>query len=297
MILKRRSKLDNITVLANRTMSAFPLSIGTSLAFESLFNGPNPPYDPEREIPQKVDINDYKLFLINVDTLIRNIMGSVDTEIKESLSPKAIYNTLLDEINLIIDILNNEGQGFIKPYFYHRSYDFVKYSFHRSKVVRFYQLNTKKQEHNANQIKGVINLLKKDKNEQVNFVMSDLYIKVNENALILTHIPYDLLSYKNFKKLDLIESHTGILKTRKLYYTKFYDAKKLELENIPFQRKLLATFGDHVMFRPFPIKIRYDLIQLSKQYGWTAVTNEHKVTEDINRHLADLGYKFEYNNM
>ena len=289
--------MTDMSVLINRTMSAFPLSIGTSLAFESLFTGPLEPYDPDREIPQKVNIEDYKIFLINVDTLIRNIKGSVDTSIKESLRPKAIYDTLIEEINIIKDILLNEGNNYVTPYFYHRSYDFVKYSFHRAKNVRFYTTNTKKQEISNNQDKGVINLLKKNNTDIVNFVIMDLHKKVRENALIFTHVPYDLLSYTSFNKLDLLESHTGKLKDRSLYYTKFYDAKKFDLETIPFQRKMLATFGDHVMFRPFPIIIRQGLIELSKNMGWTAVTSESKVTNDIKRYYSDLGYKVEYDNM
>ncbi len=160
---------DALSVLAERTVSAFPLSIGTSLAFESLFDGRQAPYDNERELPSRINIDDYKIFLINVGTLIRNII-----------------------------------------------------------------------------------------------------------------------------KLDLLESHTGVLKTRKEFNTKYYDYKKLELENMPFQRKLLAIFGDHVLFKPYPLKIRQVFIDVARKSKWTPITSEYKVDNDINMYVADLGIKQEF---
>jgi len=54
---------DNYTAgatLASRTVSAFPISIGTSLAFESVFFPRQPSYDPERQIPNRVEVTQYQ---------------------------------------------------------------------------------------------------------------------------------------------------------------------------------------------------------------------------------------------
>lgn len=292
--------MDYIKVLASRATSAFPLSIGTSLAFETLFEGVQSPYDPERKIPEHVDISKYNIFMINVDTLVRNIIGAIPTQDAESLTPQAILLTLQEEIRYIIDILNiHDPLKTVKLYFYSRNYTLIKKTFIKSRIVRFYEPHTQKQIILSSQIYGTVNLLKKDKD--YDFIHYDIGVKlyptVAETALIFTHIPYDLLVDSSFRNLSLLESHTGLVKTKKDFWTKYYDSKKLDLSNIPFQRKLLAMFGDHVMFKPTSMIIRKDIIELAQKCKWTSVTTESKVNLDFNTRLADLGIRLEYSNM
>jgi hypothetical protein len=281
-------------------MSAFPLSIGTSLAFETLFDGVQTPYDPERKIPEKGNIQNYGVFLINVDTLVRNIIGALPSDNSELVIPKVLVMALEEEIMYIINIVKeNNPLGTVNLYFYSRNYSLIKKSFIRSSIVRFYEPHTQKQLLNSSQMYGTVSLLKKNRN--FDFVKYDLGIelfpKVAQTALIFTHIPYDLLVGSSFKSIHLLESHTGIIKSRKDFWTKYYDAKKLDLSNIPFQRKLLAIFGDHVMFKPTPIIVRKDVMDLAKKCNWTSVTSESKVNLDFNTRLADLGIRVEYNKM
>lgn len=70
-----------------RTVSAFPLSVGTSLALESVFNGVQEPIDPNRVIPQKVEINNYDAFWINVGTLFRNLYNALNKDSIKFLRP------------------------------------------------------------------------------------------------------------------------------------------------------------------------------------------------------------------
>lgn len=284
-----------ISPLADRAMSAFPLSIGTSLALESLFRGRQDPYDPQREIPKVDNIEDYKLILINVHTLIRNIVGSVDYRSAEFLSEKEIIIALRQEILTIIDILKHEGEGKIAPYFYSRNYTLIKKTFFKAKTVRFQEPNTAKQITADNQITKTLKLLKNDTEfDFVKWVGLSLIDRVNTSAIIISHIPYDLLSWDKFNKLDLLESHTGLLKTRKDFYTKYANSKKVDLSNMPFQRRLLAIFGDHVMFKSFPQQARQLIIDLATNFNWTAVTTEEKVNHDVRLHLSDIGLKQEY---
>jgi hypothetical protein len=51
--------------LSTRTISAFPLSISTSLALESIFTPKLPPYDPNRIIPEHINLIDYQEIWIN----------------------------------------------------------------------------------------------------------------------------------------------------------------------------------------------------------------------------------------
>lgn len=292
--------MDAISILSARTMSAFPLSIGTSLAFESVFDGVQPPYDPTRKIPEKINIMNYNVFLINVSTLVRNIIGAIPTQEAESLTPRALLMALEDEIRYIIDIVKiHDTLGNVNIYFYSRNYTIIKQTFSRSRIVRFYEAHTAKQINLQNQIEGTVKLLRK--NPEFEFVHYDLgvnlYPKSTLSALLFTHVPYDLLVNESFRILNLLESHTGLLKSRKDFWTKYYDAKKLDLSNIPFQRKLLAIFGDHILFKPTPIIIRQDIIALAKKCQWTSVSSLSKINTDFNTRLADIGIRHEYNSM
>jgi hypothetical protein len=285
---------DPISILSGRAMGAFPLSIGTSLAFESLFDGRQAAYDPERKLPPRIKIDDYSYMLINVATLIRNIVTSITGDEVYSLNSNAILLALKEEINTIIDIFSNEGQNKLKLYFYVREYKFVK-RLSSSKLVVFREAHTEKQKILEGQLYSTERDLKKIPDlDFIHYVGSELHKSVSKNALILTNVAYDLLSYNKFDTLNLLESHTGLLKTRKDFYTKFIDGKKLELSNIPFTRKLLAVFGDSIIYKQMPMFVRKQIIELAHARKWTAVTTETKVDFDVANFASDLGLKIEF---
>lgn len=268
----------------NRTVSAFPLSIGTSLAFESLFNGRQPSYDPERKI-ERVDIKDYTQILINVWSLHRNIIGAFTTEQQGVLNSNLLYQLFAEELELIEDLCFNEGEGKIRPIFYLPSYESIYLRSHKNILLR--KEHTQKQLHIKALFEGSIKNLNKDKiiNEKIIQIDSHLAGGVNLQSLILTHVPYDLLSHKRFKQLDLIESHTGTLKKRSDWPSKYHKGK--EIPFIPFQEKLLKILGDSVMFHPQFSKIRHLLIEIAKKGKWTAFTTEEKVRFDLDLHLRE----------
>lgn len=267
--------------LSNRTISAFPLSIGTSLAFESLFEGRLAPYDASREIPNQVNISGYAEIWINLATLVRNILGAVTKEDAVTASPEAVYSALLTEIDVIKSILEVEGKGTCKPIFYYCSYKTLMLH-QRSKLVKFRQDKTALQKLNTHRLLKVMALLFKD-NVQSNIVSLDTEIKPESltKALILTHFPVDLLSYKHFRKLDLIESHTGRLKPRHLWYTKYYDVPGANMSILPFTRKLLLIFGDHVMISPMDIRFRRLILETAAARNWTSMTTDAKILMDL----------------
>jgi hypothetical protein len=285
---------DYIEIMSGRAMSAFPLSIGTSLAFESLFAGRQSPYDPDREIPKHINIFEYQTFLINVGTLIRNIVSSVPTEEMYSLNYRAVLMALQGEIDTIIDIMNNEGQNRVELYFYVRDYKFT-HKLSSSPLVMFKAPNTEKQKILENiyyrSERGTRSI---DSAPFIHHVSRDLIHKSHKKALILTSMPYDLLSFNIFSSLDLLESYTGVVKTRKEFYTKLHEGKKLGLENIPYIRRMLAIFGDSHLYKPMPMNIRKIVLDLAATMRWTPVTTEERVKNDIYYHQADLGLKKEY---
>lgn len=268
--------------LAKRTTGGFALSIGTSLAFESLFEARQAPYDPDRIIPQKIDIRHYNEIWINLATLYRNIVGSLaDKNDYIKLGEFELAHAVVFEIEMIMSLMQNEGHNLCTPIFYYCEYKSI-YKRQYPSAVKFRQDGSDSQKHNTHMlIKTMKALFDNVSGGNVYKLNSELIPKSKSNALIITHMPYDLLSYTNFNRLELLESHTGKLKGRNLWYTKYYSVGSESLNTLPFLRKLLLLFGDHVMIQPTDIRFRRLILEISRNRRWSPLTTESKVTLDL----------------
>lgn len=272
------------TILNERVVSGFPLSIGTSLAMESIFQPRQPVYDPERKIPQQVSLANYETIYINLATLYRNLIGAIDKTQIPRLNPQIVASTLEEEIGVINDLFSMEGGGIVKPIYFHSEYRRV-----RGLKVPGFRLREPTTE---NQVK-YYDLQEKtfklmDKHTDTNMRIRDtLDPDRHEKSLILTHQPYDLLAYKRFHTLDLLESNTGVLKPRSRWSSKFYPVSGENMINIPFTRKLLYIFGDKHLIHPMPLVLRKQVLEIAQKYRWTAATTEEKVDVDFHLGIQD----------
>lgn len=266
---------------SDRTTSAFPLSIGTSMAFESLFKGVQPSYDATREIPQMVDYSKYDIIYINLKTLLRNIIGSLSLDDQKAPNTNTLYNTLVNEIEIITNILRTDTNNLLKPLFYYTGYPSLK-ELSRKKVINLRTSNTEKQKIAEVMEEKILDHVFKLRNVYSieKSTIHDLRVK-NLRALIITHIPFDLLGYKRFKQLDLLESHTGKLKHFNQFNSKYFPVPNVNMDKLPFNFFLLAILGDKVMFKPYPMKIREAVMEVSNKKKWTPLTNNIKVKGDI----------------
>lgn len=271
--------------LAERAMSAFPVSIGTSLALESIFPPRQPAYDESRVIPNKIEITKYQEFWININTLFRNFIGSIDKNTFLTTSPGEMAQVLYGEIGVIKSLLTVEGKGVCRAVFYACTYD-KQYKGHQHKAVMFRHDNTDYQKAVAAAYMKVVGYLAK-MDDSVKLLDDTLTPDKKIKALILTHYPYDLVSAHNFDKLDLIESNTGKLKTRAQWWTKYYKLPGAELNTLPFNDKLLKIFGDHVMFQPMDIRFRRMIYDVSVQRRWTPFTTIAKMNMDVELTFKD----------
>ncbi len=99
-----------------------------------------------------------------------------------------------------------------------------------------------------------------------------------------THLACDLLSYRTSLKLQLLESHTGELKKRLVWNTKYKKITTVELNNLPFNEKLLYILGDNTgMVQPLNIKIRRALGDVATSNNWTPNTTVDRVVFDTNK--------------
>lgn len=98
-------------------------------------------------------------------------------------------------------------------------------------------------------------------------------------CVLLTHLPTDMLSYYRFPSMALLESHTGIVKERKDWWTKLNVKKDQPV--IPFHKEMLLIFGDKNMISPQPLAIRKRLLEISEKCRWHSLTTMSKVMNDI----------------
>lgn len=263
-----------VNPLAGRTMSSFALSIGTALAFESLFKGDRPPYDLTRVIPQHIKITDYDELWVNVGTLLRNIHSSVPAGTQASMSAVDLFLTLEQEIDIIRSLVMDNSQNRVKLVLYATDDKRMKA---RHPHAKFRVDITERQIAYTALTELVLNeYLKRHSNVPGVMVFHEVLTPPNKKtALIITHDAYDLLSWQAFEQLHLLESNTGLLKKRAMWYTKYHSGK--DLMRIPFNSCFMQIFGDKVHFHPFPMKDRVIVKNMADDRQWTTQTTKDRL--------------------
>ena len=265
--------------LHERATSGFALSIPTGLAMETLFAPRAPVYDPERVVPDRVQVSNYSRLYINVLTLIRNAYESVDRTVIPRLVPSHMADVIRQEIETIQSLCKEEAGGIIEPVFFFNNYDEL---FPRSsKIFQRREDKTLLQRQARFIYERAEALLMRDLPYLQRFYL-DIHGQ-STSALILTHIPADLLSYRRFSKLDMLESYTGRFKTQLQWGSKYYPVPEEDMERLPFCRQLLSVFGDKVLVPPLPIKARREVMEVAKAARWTPMTTPSKVSGDLMR--------------
>ena len=245
--------------LKDRPMSGFPVSMGTGLSLETLFTPIQEVYDPERTVTKVEDIHQFTHCLINVSTLLRNMISSYNFEQLVSIRKQEFLTTTIEEISFIK--LHFMSQQFPVS-FYIDTYRSVKDSYQSKNRLR--TVTTDKAILVDTITQYCLDNLRK--NADVITTNSKLPPSSQDHMLVLTHIPYDLISYRHFRSLTLLESNTGMIKPRELWYSKYYPIPDKDMSFLPLLEYPLSIFGDHVMFRPSKLQDRLNLYtQLLKQ--------------------------------
>jgi hypothetical protein len=266
------------------------MSIGTSIALQSVLGLPtafseedwgkaiivapisNPPY------------KQYDSILINVRTLVRNFLNSLPSKELPFIKSDDVILSLIGEMMLCDEIIVGHTRGGLHRVFYTLDYDYVIKEYSSESIKK---PNTEKQIHyaalEADCVYGLCN-------GQVPVDLRFYGKSIGDNfdkSLMLSHMPIDLLSRYQFDLLALVESHTGKIKTRNEWYTKFGSSNKEELINIPFTEATLKVFGDGQLISPQPISVRNQLLECSQKGNWIYSTSKDKMRSDINRYVQE----------
>lgn len=257
--------------ISERTLGQLPLSIATSLAIETIIG-----IHPENKVT-KLPILEYNQLWINLKTLFRNFEGALHKE--SSTTTKETADGLLEEIDKIKEIISEYSNGKTKVIFYVSNYKDMESAYKHASIRGD---TTVLQKDMTDRYKKSIGYVLKTHEHDPDFRVFDRKLKGDKlsDVLILTHIPYDLISYREFHKLVLLESHTGKLKEKSLWYTKYLNGSNLAI--IPFREDLLQVFGDKETFKPMNIDVRNDIIALAEKYRWSSATTTDKIRYGIN---------------
>ncbi len=258
-------------MLIQKELGTIPISVSTALALEALFM-------PEEEKP-----SEYKgqSLWFNIRTLYRNLITTILPD--QEYDNKMVISDLLEEINTIIEILSDYGVcGKNKIVFYINSHQSLPKIFSNAKLKI---PKTQKQILYFNNEKIVLEAFVK------NFVSNEKYtVKIGDykldgedsDAIILTHMPIDLLSRYRFSNLLLLESHTGKLKPQSVWNSKLTGG--IKNHRIPFNSFTIQVIGDNsTNFYSYSIIYKSALLELAKESNWSTITGSEKFINDISK--------------
>lgn len=251
----------------------YPVNIPTSLALESLMG-----IHPERKWPKPPHLN-YDEYWLNARTLYRNIVSSYPADVNTILTPAVIAELMDDEWNAIKNVLSIHSR--LKPTLYLCNYKaiYARYKHHSI----FKSDTTERMKEERKRMEKAIDLfLDEHGREYIEMFDTDIHPHHKDGRFIMqTHIAFDLISYRHFEDLDLLESHTGAIKNRSLWYTKYNNGKDLSM--LPFTQYFLRIFGDKEFFSPKDSALRKAIVEVAQKYGWGPLTNDARVRMGIDK--------------
>lgn len=264
------------SVLDHREVGHYPLSIPTSLALESI-NGIHPDYPM---VGGRAPIHGVSALWVNCSTLFRNMWNSLKSGDSRGIHAAEFVTVLQEEMQVIRSVIADNNPK-VKVVFYISSYWGLETKYPHA-VIR--KDNTDYQKiytsiHNE-AIQSLIDACK-DTDPIVGYKLKIEPKDHQPKALILTHYAFDLLAAKHFDDLQLVESNTGKIKSKSLFYTKYSNSKSLPA--MPFREDFLQILGDSQHFRPMAPQYRKILVGLAESYGWTALTTTDKIRNDVKK--------------
>lgn len=299
-----------------RTLSNFDnVSIGTGLAFETLFKPETGYYDPEREIPALTDY--HKVIWINGYTILRNIISSISTTedknnfLSKSNNTNSLVSVFLEEYDAIFKLLGSKN--YIPVLFipnYKKNYtlehmdrnilhvdDNDSYTSKTLMLINRAAIEIKKNYY-PNIIKELSNYISENKlaNSEIMLMLaselktgSKIKLLAQGGNLMLTHFYIDMLNHKYVNRLALLESHTGKIKKHYEINGKYPTLKNMDFKSVvPFIESMYYIFGDNNLVKPVAAKIRKKLYELFLRNKINSTSSRITIDKVINYNKKEL---------
>jgi len=236
--------------IAGRELGALPLSVGTSLAIEALQSQPSLKYG---------------CLYINLQTIFRNLYQSLPKLVTETIPLPVWLRALTSEL-LMIQRVCTELRSTLKLVYYLPTYERLDREF-KGAILR--GANTDNQKAYAKLQSEVFEGLKPympmlQSHRVWVDVVDCIPPKVEPQSLILTSFLVDLVTVAWDARL--LESHTGAIKDRSMWHTKF--SGKADVSMMPLNKLTLSVLGDSTLLAPHPLAVRKALYALAEEKKW-----------------------------
>lgn len=239
------------------------ISIGTAIPLEIL-------------LEEKTSLH-YNFLYMNLATLHRNFYDSYPAG--QIPAFKTYLKLFIEEVQVIQSIVVDTIQGIILPVLYIATGKSIKIKMPHANVK--YPTTTLQITYDELERAVINGTLKKLGMGTIQ--VYDILIKGNNvTALMLTHHALDLMSRASFRKLDLLESHTGLIKTKSQWITKL--SKSDIYRNLPFNIFTIQILGDRSkQFSAINSRTLKVVLDLAKTNKWSAATTLEKVKYDLRK--------------
>jgi hypothetical protein len=264
------NKVNYANTADERALGFFHLSIATSLAIEAAVG-----IHPDLPKPPMMPIRKFDEVWINLRTLYRNIMGAMSKDIAATINVANIAQIMAEEMGIIPDMLREYAGKVVPVKYYFNNLKRIESKYPEAEIRKDV---TSKAQQFTQTLGDVMKILIREIPETFT-VVDDKLPGSPGKTLIITHVVYDLLSESNFGSLTLLESHTGKIKPKALWYSKYYNGRDLSM--IPFTEELLQVFGDIETFHPLDVRLRKAIVELATRRNWSSVTTRARIVEGI----------------
>jgi hypothetical protein len=264
--------------IANREKGAFPISIGTSLAIEgAIGQHPDQPSHPNALLT-----HDEVWF--NLFTLFRNLYQSLKAEEQRGATVLDLYPGLVEDILGCQTTVAQESNGKCKAVFYLNDYSQLQRKYPHAKI---HQAVTDNQQIYKAIEEAVLTRLLKEPPVEIERFQTAISGRFGK-ALIVTHYSVDLFARYSFASLDLLESHTGKIKSFAQWNSKL-TGKREDTDHLPFLPFTLEIFGDGQQFMSIPGGLKQAILKVAKARQWSSVTTMEKVKFTLEKDIQDKG--------
>lgn len=257
-------------VIANRVLGEYPLSIATSLAIEGATG--NHPDHPTG----KNELIQYNQIWVNIKTIFRNLYNAVDRELVLTVKPEDLYEQVEMELDQFQRVIAAETKGQVSVVFYVSDYADMERTYPHAHLRG--DTTPLQKAYTSSMISALTPYIRNHQHDLKTFKLN-ISGSGNDKTLLLTHYAIDLFA-KGFRELALLESHTGAVKLKHQWYTKYLNGSTIP--QIPFMNGFMQVFGDKEHFRPWGMSARKTILNLADEYLWSQVTTKEKVIYSIN---------------
>lgn len=269
--------MSSATLISGRQLGVFPISIGTSLSIEALAN-----LTPDREPVLPLGVNRIDTLMVNVRTIIRNVESAFNNADLNTLRVEDLADAAISDMEQVVAAIREISNDRIRVIFYNCTYKGLSHLKYAQLVMPTTPGQKLRSEKSAVALRLVLEKVAKGGRSIESFDLHpDEKGLEGQRVALLTHYPIDLIRYRWFTELLLLESNTGKLKGPDQFHTKLH--KGVDDVDLPLNMLTLQVFGDGKMFRPQISALVEQVSEVAKKGKWTYMTTTDKIRFWISR--------------